>query len=261
MALDIMLVALAAGCALGAAVSFSRREEIAGWIMFAVVFGVAGGASFYHDLQPPPALPPSGLTAAGSAASATYTGPVTPGTFFLFMGWAGPLSLGPVERLTGTQASPGGVVTVHADGEYWFLGLPGYRGSRPPATPASTVKLPYPGYEFIVINTAGQAAIVDLPAASLRFSVIPAGHQPFARFEFRSPVFYTKSSDRTSIFAAGQDRAATGTDRARRDAALEFSTTAIDQLLTQWAAAVDVGVTPAQFAALTNPRLDGIPAS
>ncbi len=258
---DIILLAAAAGCLIWGVVSFSRGKQPAIWIGAAVLLGVIGGPKLSRDLQPPPLLPGAGLfTDAESAASAAYTGPVTPGTFFRFMGWTGPLDLSPVDRLTSTQ-DPDGVVTVHAAGEFLLLGLPGYGGSSPRTSHGTTVALPYPGYEFSVTNMAGQAVIVDLPSTSLEFSVVPAGHRPFALFVFRNRVFYTKGADRTPIFATGEDRAASGTGQFGGDAGQEFSRTPIDQLLTRWVAVADVDVTPAQFAALTNPKLAGIPAS
>lgn len=210
--------------------------------------------------KPLPPIPASGpLTQAESAA---YTGPVTPGTYLRFMNWAGDLRLGTVGAKSGSQTTSSGTSSGSVSGGFIFLGVGGLgEGSTSSTSSGTSETLPYRAYEFAVTNDAGQTIIVTFPATSLEFSQIPAGQTPSVRFVFNTTIYYSKSADRTSIFAAGEDPNASGSGPGGGDMGLVFANTPPGVLLGQYVVAVQAQVTEAQFAALTNPQLAGAPAA
>jgi hypothetical protein len=225
-----------------------------GWLAAAALLCGLGVLALPAVSWPPPAIAGAGMVT--DAASVACVSPVTPGTFFRFVTWAGPLDLSPAGRLTITAAVPGGAAAGDAYGGLLFPG----HGGRPGSPPGVIMALPYPGSGFSLPGTVGQAVIVAFPPASLEFPVVPAGHRSFARFVVTGIIVSVKAGDRISKSAAGDDRDARGIRPSRRDPGEKFSSTPAGPLIIRRAAVVLAGVPRAQCAALTRPRPAGRPA-
>jgi hypothetical protein len=262
MVLHMILVAAGAGC-LGymAVVFFAGKDGAFLAFLVGVICLCVGIPGLVGDAQKPlPPIPASGPFT--QAESAAYTGPVSAGTYFLFLNWAGELDLGTVSVTAGSQASRSGTSSGSVSGGFLFLGIGGFGGGHATGTSDSTtVTLPYRAYEFAVTNQAGQTIIVTFPAASLEFSALPPGQKPSVRFTFTTTVYYRKDGDRTSIFAPHEDSEASGDGPYGGDMGMVFANTPIGTLLSRFVVTVQAQVTAAQLAALTNPSLPGVPAS